>query len=62
VALELLIAKGDASGARARMRQMLAGGTATAAIATGLRRAGYRWPGRQEIVGTLLSEVEQRGE
>jgi hypothetical protein len=62
VALELQIAKGDAGAARARMQQMLAGGTATAAIATGLRQTGYRWPGRQEIVGTLLSELEQRSQ
>jgi hypothetical protein len=61
VTLELLIARGDAAGAQTRMEQMLAGGAAPAAIATGLRLAGYRWPARQELAAGLLRELEQAG-
>lgn len=61
VTLELLIARGDAAGAQARLERMLTDGVAPAAIGTGLRRAGYRWPARQDLAAGLLRELERAG-
>ncbi len=58
VTLELLVARGDAAAAGARIREMLAGGATRTAVETGLRQAGYRWPERQAMVAGLMQAMK----